>query len=235
VFTRNELKVFILPSDLKNNSSFSEDVRRWISSAVNWAPQPHMYQPKLLILCGPPGIGKSTMVHLLADELNAKVRRWEDTSQSGQHSWTSTRGTQQADYQALGDGTREFKTSQQDFEEFLNKSSRYSSLALHSTSGKPGPKNATGAAWTKHVIMIETIPWCGSFKSKLAFHNSLSRFLGSRCAHPAVVIYSDCAESQVNPTVLARVFSAEVMGNPCVKVLNCNVVPPGGLLVYGRA
>jgi cell cycle checkpoint protein len=54
------------------------EVRSWISAAIA-----RTTPCKLLILVGSPGIGKSTMVEQLAQEMNLAVREWSESYSTG--------------------------------------------------------------------------------------------------------------------------------------------------------
>jgi DNA polymerase III delta prime subunit len=224
-----------------HNKRVSE-VRSWISSATSGGSSFGYDRPKLLLLCGPPGVGKSTMVSVLAKEMGIGLREWSDTGTStgkrtfchqgeagGLRRWWMDQADSQAEFSAGGGGN--FESQQDAFRSFLLRSSRYKCLQLLPTNASHASiaavSSGRGSQAKSQIAVIENLPWTGSSSALSALHESLAHFLASPSTYPAVIIFSDVAEAQVNPTELRRKFSEEVLTSPHVKVMHCNPVAPG--------
>ena len=64
-----------------------EEIRAWIDSAL----QPQPLSPKMLVLLGPPGTGKSTAVQSLCEAGGIEVQTWSDQGAQGSLSTAPTR------------------------------------------------------------------------------------------------------------------------------------------------
>jgi hypothetical protein len=216
------------------------EVRSWISSATSTTSTGYG-RPKLLLLCGPPGVGKSTLVSILAKEMGLGLREWSDTGtasgkrafcQQGEAGGLKRWWMDQADSQAEFSAGGNYESQQDAFRSFLLRSSRYKCLQLlptnasHSTIAQLSSGRGGGQSKSQ-LAVIENLPWTGSSSALAALHETLSQFLATPSTYPAVIIFSDVAEAQVNPTELKRKFSEEVLNSPHVKVMHCNPVAPG--------
>jgi hypothetical protein len=207
---------------------------------VSATSNPAGHQQKLLILCGPPGIGKSSMVTVLASELNIKTKIWQDGHADGNRGYL-----EQGDKGGLARWWRDeadsnidvirpdtYHSQQDDFRSFLLRSSAYSSLTFQSSGSSAGSASAGNASARQEIIVLDSLPVTESSSKaqKDKFHITLRSFLSmvhtSRCRHPAVLIFSDAAE-KVNPTHLKNMLSEEVIDSQYVSLLHVNPVPDG--------
>ncbi|KDO33600.1 hypothetical protein SPRG_19230 [Saprolegnia parasitica CBS 223.65] len=133
---------------------------------------------RLLFLCGPPGVGKSTIIRSAATSLGLDVKQWKDTS----------------GVRPLGASSRHSPLIE-DFASFLERSQRYASLAF---VGASPPQ--------QHIILVEEWP-AFQDQHRHEVQRLLQHRLDARDhRYPIVIIYSDVHETKVTPASLGAVF-----------------------------
>ncbi|OQR81054.1 hypothetical protein ACHHYP_16824 [Achlya hypogyna] len=179
-----------------------------IQEVVSWlrhnAGSSNSKRQRLLFLCGPPGVGKSTIVRSAAAALGLDIKQWKDTSGVGPLC-TVTRAASLIE----------------DFGAFLERSQRYASLAF---AGTAPPQ--------QHVVLVEEWPALHE-QHRSEVQRLLQRRLAARDhQYPIIVVFSDVHEKKVTPASLGAVFSAEVVGSPLVHAIHCNPVAAGMMKKY---
>ncbi|KAL9623178.1 MAG: hypothetical protein Q9160_002493 [Pyrenula sp. 1 TL-2023] len=180
---------------------------------------------RLLILKGPAGSGKSTIVSLLSRVLNFTIVEWKnpDTSERGI-------GTSMA----------------AQLDDFLNRGGHFANLSVDPQETKP-PSQASDESSGRRIILIEEFPSSisGSSSALQAFRNTLLRFLSStslalppkfRTSNSAtnrqvvIIVVSEALLSSalsVSEAFTAhRLLGPDIMNHPKVSAIEFNPTAP---------
>eukprot|EP00934_Nitzschia_sp_Nitz4_P003063 Nitzschia sp. Nitz4//scaffold347_size17400//2178//4151//NITZ4_008833-RA/size17400-augustus-gene-0.33-mRNA-1//1//CDS//3329548660//3053//frame0 len=193
----------------------------------------------LLVLVGSPGVGKSTMVRVVAQELGLHVHTWDESF---------------VPRTASGGGPIDsvFSVAQSSpldsFEEFLQHAGAgFASLSLVGNNGSTGAGAGTGAgtatitisasqssetsAVASHttmmtgssILLLEELPHLHTPTAAERFRNILSRhFQHSRI--PTILIFSDVSEGQHRPGDLERLVPPNFLYSPRTTICQINGV-----------
>jgi len=192
--------------------------------------------PRLLVLVGSPGVGKSSTVHVLASELGWTVHQWNDAQQD-----TAAGGGYSHDA-AL---SVRWQSQLSSFGEFLGSAgSGFSPLALDGggsaaaaaggggggglsstvSSGRKRKSSASVALSTStsdrskgSIILIEDIPNLYNPEAEMTFRNIMSQHL-YRSKIPTVLIFSDVCEGKHRPNDLERLVDPSVLYSPSARI-----------------
>lgn len=179
-----------------------QEVREWMIQSYHSIHNESAYGvcSKLLVLTGGPGVGKSTMCRVLAKELGINIVQWNETQNA-----TITTYTQQQH--------RHTHTQSQlsSFSDFLYSASSFQTLKLSSS------ENIT----EKTLLLIEEIPNIHHEENEMRLRSMMTEYL-SRALYPAVFIFSDGAEGQVNATSLEKIIDPIVLYSQKVKIIQVN-------------
>jgi len=156
----------------------------------------------LLILVGKPGIGKSTMVRVLAKELQLELLEWDDSYSSGG---------------AFGGGNMETLSPMNSFAQFLQQGGvGYSSLVMQSvsktptTSGNNNNNNTNSRSGNKQqVILWEELPNV-TMESRERLREIMTRHV-QQSQVKTIWIYSDGSEGHHKPQDLERLIEPSVL------------------------
>lgn len=183
-------------------------------------------QSKFLVLIGSPGIGKSTMIQVLANELDWSLLQWKDHFQNIHYSsnWDKSN--------MLHDGLPN-QSQLSMFEEFLmNAGSGYRDIVTldsnlqitggkkinHLTDSRKKLKSKKGT-----IIVIDEIPNIYSNEAAVEFRNIMTKHI-TQSLVPTVFIFSDVAEGKHRPDDLERLIEPSCLYSPLVKLIQCNQV-----------
>lgn len=161
----------------------------WMQEATHRERVPAVVPKKLLVLVGGCGVGKSTMVRVLAKELGLELHSWNDSFVSRE------RG--RADFESVMEVER---TSALDsFEGFLRQcGAGFSSLQLTSANGDKGSDK-------RSIILLEDLPNLHGHEAILRFRQIMSDHLNGTTV-PTILVFSDAAEGRHNPADLERLI-----------------------------
>ena len=236
----------------RNSSSQQSSASNSQATQFSGGRQPLPPPPKrLLILCGPPGTGKSACVRVLAKELALRLSEHHDTF--GQFkTWQGSDGDSERmlpdpsrddAFEATLD--RDFRTSYLSqinlFRKFL-RSGSYEPLQLgflqparSRNSSTAAPSSRIGGRHT--VLLIESLPSTSSHASSFGggdrsqsespleqLRASLVDFLNNASAAPAVLVFSDVAEKSDSIAALERLFSSAITASPLVDIIQFNAI-----------
>lgn len=162
------------------------EVNHWLSDASIC---------KLLVLVGSPGIGKSTMVKLLAHTRNMSVLEWNDA---------------QTEYSSLNySHSFGFKSQISSFQEFLD------AVAFQYQSVDDGDQ------FNGSVVLIDELPYMHHPDKEDEFRKIFSDYI-MKTQTPTVLIFSDVCEGKHKPEDLERYVENELLYSPVAKVLKIN-------------
>ncbi|EEY66281.1 uncharacterized protein PITG_03838 [Phytophthora infestans T30-4] len=218
--------------DLCVNKTKVQEISEWLER--NASPISGVFQKRLLILCGPPGSGKSTAVRCIAPKLGLLIKEWEDNSAAGKLNY---------ERMLREDFWTPQVSSVDDFSDFIHRSSAYGALPVAtsrhtSTIGRKRRLSNTQQVYGNfqtpsvsagQVILIESWPQSWS-KDKSLYEEKLQRVYqhvvdpAGGCRYPVVCIYSDVQGSKIDLHHLSRKFSREVIHSPLTSVININAV-----------
>ncbi|KAI9907950.1 hypothetical protein PsorP6_003110 [Peronosclerospora sorghi] len=191
---------------------------------------------RVLVVCGPPGAGKSTAVRCIAQHLALRVLEWRDHAAAGKLAWECL-------LQVDGTPVPPHVSGVDDLVDFVHRASTYPALAMEtsrpqaSTAGRKRPLprelDARGAAIDRppngQLILLEHWPTIKGHDHALLDEKLERLFQGmvhatSGVQYPIVCIYSDVQGSRVDRERLSRVFSSDVMQSPHTSVIWINAV-----------
>lgn len=136
----------------------SKDIRAWLTAASN----PNQRAPRLLILVGSPGIGKSTIVQVLATELGWNVHEWSDSCTSLPYGGGGGNALASVDR----------SNALESFQDFLDRTGAgFSQLELSLPGMEQSKPKASGEGGGKSIIMIDEV----SFRVKNLYVNQSRR------------------------------------------------------------
>ena len=110
--------------------------------------------PRVVVLYGSPGVGKSSLVNALASDEGAQVRCWRDSARDGQMSYNSRQSRQ--DF--LRGREMEISTEKDvasKFRSFMLQTQHYKPLSLISSSKKTQTTARTTSASAQLIMMLE--------------------------------------------------------------------------------
>ena len=175
-----------------------QEVETWMQEAL--LPG----KSKFLILVGSPGIGKSTMVHCLARELNLDVVEWRESLSVA---W------QQNNY---GNESVEYESPIQSFETFLTQNAvGYNSLSLENASTL---RHDSSKIPKKSLVLLQDLPYCHTMDAQDRLRDSLTNFVRVS-ATPAVFVFSDVAEGKHRPDDLERLIESNILYSQLVRIM----------------
>lgn len=188
----------VAPKKVKEITIWMEAALKSIHSRHSKTPVEQGH-PKLLVLVGSPGIGKSTSVRVIAKELHLNVLSWNESFLPRS---TST-GMDSRSVFSLE------QTSPLDsFDEFLRHCGcGLSALQLSSSSIRNVFRNDVGP-YDKSIILLEELPNLHGQDAELQFRTIVSRHLRHSFV-PTILIFSDVTEGKHRPDDLERLIDPE--------------------------
>jgi cell cycle checkpoint protein len=198
----------VAPKKVKEIIAWLEAAQKSIHSRHNSKTTSNQQQqqlhPKLLILVGSPGIGKSTTVRVIAKELHLNILSWNESF--------LPRSTTSPGMNSRSVFTLEQTSPLDSFAEFLQQSGcGISSLHLSTSSSSSirTDHTTTGVGpYDKSIILLEDLPNLHGQDAELQFRTLLSRHVRHSFV-PTVLIFSDVTEGKHRPDDLERLIDPE--------------------------
>ncbi|GLD95175.1 hypothetical protein PINS_up003800 [Pythium insidiosum] len=202
-----------------------QSLSRHTSNLYNGVPR-----KRLLILCGPPGTGKSTAVRVLAQSMSVRINEWHDNASAGRLAYH--RHLRDEIYQP-------YVSAWDDFIDFVNRSVNYSSLPVCAVverrsrkrrlpSEKPLSASQNEGKQTRgQLTLLESWPQnstdsISDERLQRAFQLIVSP--SNHDQNPVICVFSDVRESRIDMTQLAKLFSEDVIRSPFTSVIQVNAV-----------
>ena len=208
-----------------------EEVRKWLTSHSNtrqtkreskaekeldpweipdeWEADVMTFDAKMIIVVGSNGIGKSTMIHCLAAELNLEILTWNDAH-------TDFVDNQ---FQSL-DSYLPYQSQINSFEEFLTSGG----AGMDTLQLKVDEDGATKVGSKKKeqthgsIILIEELPNLYNAKATQSFRDLMERNI-QRSTVPMVFVYSDVHEGKHKPEDLENLIPSHILYSDLVQIL----------------
>lgn len=183
---------------------------------------------RLLVLAGPPGVGKSTAVRVIAHSLGIEVVTWSDRPVEHVSSLHSARGFAGAAATAEREARLPYVTQVEDFAGFVARACTYTPLALSNPATAASHSRFAGsgqAASTPSLILVEDLPLIDRDDARLQLHAALRLFV-ARATRPAVLVLSEGGEGKPPPSLLKHVLSGTLRLHPRHPARASNLLPP---------
>jgi cell cycle checkpoint protein len=159
-----------------------QEIKAWIEQASN---QNSYAMKKLLVLVGSPGVGKSTCIRVLAQELGHSVTSWNEAFSPREYPANTMFGVEQS-------------SALDSFQEFLQQSGcGFSSLNISSH------KDNDVYLYSRSLILLEELPNLHGPDAERKFRTIMRDHL-QRSQVPTILIFSDVSEGKHNPEDLER-------------------------------
>ena len=192
-------------ADLAMHKKKVDEVRDWLRKADQMLQMNMPPAPRLLVLSGPPGSGKSTMLRVIATELgfetcewvDPRSLSWEEDASGGRDGWNA-------------DGERRTDPRLTSFASFLRDSLRTLSLSIVPV-GAPGASGAAAASVSpsdgcrrRLVVLEELAPLSGPSGTDTSARDAqialIRRWLPS-ARYPLALVLSSDASNTVHHTL----------------------------------
>ncbi|CAB1110468.1 unnamed protein product [Ectocarpus sp. CCAP 1310/34] len=222
-------------SCLAVHSKKVDEVRHWMTLAL--AARPGNEEAcRVLALVGPPGSAKSTMVRLLAQDMDVELAEWQGGPAYRPFADGPALSGERPRYE-LGSS---YQSSIDSFEEFMKRSSyrALSVLAVKPSKAGAGAGSRAGASDVggsggagagggggkrRRVVLIEELPEvCG--EEKKARMRSLIAECARSSPSPVIICWSQASESASYQSRLEQVLSRETLRMPGVQITTCNPI-----------
>ena len=207
------------------------EIEQWMSNAA----QSIDTSRRVLLLTGPSGVGKSTIVEVLSKKLSIDIREWRDSASDGTldfKAWERLRlfsGGGRCKSDICSAQPRRIPQTE-DLRRFLIRSKRYQALKL--VKANSSSTNCASKGTTRNrpsIILLEYLPRPNKNDSYEAFHSVLTEFLKIRQGSPLIIIYSGCDGTQPSPSEMKKVFSQSFLASNAVKEIQCRPVANTGM------
>ncbi|KAJ3047376.1 Cell cycle checkpoint protein rad17 [Rhizophlyctis rosea] len=165
-----------------------EDVRSWLLTALSNASERRRQPfptPKILVLTGPSGAGKTAVVHMLANELGCDILEWlnpiNTNSLASMYEGDEDTSGRRQDFPS-------FMSVSKQFPDFLAQSGKGPSLDFTPTSSSTPPSTGSG----RQIILVEDLPNVANIATRDAVHSAIRAYAHSRrSTSPLIFIVSD--------------------------------------------
>ncbi|KAF9438716.1 Cell cycle checkpoint protein rad17 [Entomortierella beljakovae] len=161
------------------------NVREWLQIYTDpLNKQQDLSGGAILILSGPAGSGKTTVLQMLAQEMNLNIVEWVNSVNENSIIQRANLPTDNNWKSSSID--EEYIPVMRAFQEFFSRAQRFSPLAI--TRDPSRPSQGTGNRRKRNIILIEDIPPISAYSSRKIFQDTISKFANSRSGSTSVLV-----------------------------------------------
>jgi len=174
-----------------------------VNEAINWFGDWGRHNEKVLIIIGPPGSGKSTMIKLIAKKLSIEIKEWIEPN------------SKQTFARFVKNNERSFEPEEEEIIEFLEQS-KYKGLLK--TIPRPN-------LLCEHLVLLDDLPqFHENSVSKRKKIFEIIKDFSEESTHPIVLIIGSISDNQATSQNMEKMLGRDLAQSGTVHVIKLNPI-----------